>query len=373
MFTSKCVKLPFIPSGYGVLPVVLLAALAIFSQQAVSKDLFVLQGTVGGTGGETAYFSTNQITNLSEALGDAGLNRIFSTYTSNSAAQLSLSIGGLPAIASYAANSTTLVFEVPSLQIKLNFTGQTRDESEQQFTDFLKGKEGQDTLTRLLQGLVEQSPVSPVAGNPNSLQSTMAASTFGVGTGIGTLSGPGDMPGSEGTNLAPSPGGIASVPNLANAGGDVGFADSDGYKSVFVTLPLRYSYYFSNPQYALTFDLPLTYINTEGAQTGTGSFGMSLRIPVRENWYISPSARVGATGSVDLGAAAIMYSGDITSSYKIFWGDLQLNIGNSFGYYKTAPLDVGDLHMDYDLQNTILKNGLSLEGSLGTSLFNRPG
>ncbi|KOR30411.1 hypothetical protein TI04_05920 [Achromatium sp. WMS2] len=380
IFISEYFKTQFRLKNRGVLFAILLLSLITVSRQIAAKDLYLLEGRVWEGGQEAGYsLSDNNLidllgANLSNAfLNDAGLTNLFSIYTPTSQAQLTLFVGGIPVIASYAANSTTLVFEVPSLNITRSFTGQTRDESATNFANFLEGPEGQEILNKLLQGLAEQSPISPVAGNPNSLQSTMAASTFSVGTGIGILSGPGDMFGLDGADLASTPGGFAEVPNLANAGGDVGFANSDGHKSVFITLPLRYSYYLTNPQYAITLDLPLTYINTEGVRTGTGSFGLSLRVPILDNWYITPSIRAGATGSEGIDAVAIMYSGDISSSYRINWGDLRLNIGNTFGYYETAPVTIGDNTVDYDLQNTVLKNGLSLEGSLGTSLFSRPG
>jgi hypothetical protein len=338
-----------------------------FISTASSKELFELNGSVlGPLGTEQASAGFSKIEDLVDSLSDAGLNSIFRSYTSTSEVNTSLFIRGLPATAAYAAGSTTLRFQVPSAGIDLSFTGATRDESEDQFKDFLK-KSGSDILSRMLKELVANSPVDPIAGNPNSLQSQMGAQTFGIATGFGVIGEPGTTPSSG------QAGGVFQrVPNLVTVGGDVGWARSGGYDSYVANLPIRYSLYFSDPRYALTFDLPLTYVRTEGAQSAFGSFGTSFRFPVVENWYLTPSARVGASGSLDLGAAALMYSADLTSLYNIYAGEYKFGIANGFGYYRSSKLSVGDVSIDYNLQNTALKNGINVEGPLNFSLFDRP-
>lgn len=328
---------------------------------ASAKELFVLSGE---SMGQSGYFATSSIEELASAFDNTSLNEIFSGYTDTSAVTTDLSVRGLNAHAQYLENSTTLYFQVLSLGIDMQFNGRTRDESQDKFVDFFKGKEGQSLLTKFLQGLVSESPVDPVAGNPNSLQAQMTGQTFGAGTGIGSISDPGSSLGKKGM---PS-----GIPSLLYANGEIGVADAGGYKTTFVTLPLRYSIYFEDPRYALTFDLPLTYMDTEGTQSGVGSFGVSMRVPAADNWYLSPSIRIGATGSEDLGAAALMYSADITSLYNIYTDDLKISIGNGLGYYKTAELSFGDTTINYDLTNQALKNGVSVEGSAGFTLLGRP-
>ncbi|WP_372398828.1 hypothetical protein ABMY26_19500 [Azospirillum sp. HJ39] len=319
--------------------------------------------------GNTQYASVSfgKISDLVDSLSSENLRTYINLYTDTSAVATTLYIRGLSTTASYGANSTALRFNVPSIGIDLTFNGATRDDSQAQFKDFLL-KNGGDILSRLLRELVATSPIDPVAGNPNSLQAQMNATSFSTATGFGTL---GDLPPPRPSE---SSSGRPTSPNLFSAGGDVGASRSGGYASTAVHLPLKYTIPFADPGYALTFDLPLTYVRTEGAQSALGSFGASMRVPLlADHWYLSPSIRAGAAGSIDLGAAALMYSVDLTSFYTFHaTPDLKIGIGNGIGFYKSGGFSVSGYSYDYKLRNTITKNGISVEGSLDGAWFERP-
>jgi hypothetical protein len=327
-----------------------------------AKDLFDLNVNVITPQSSSGAASFTTITDLANALQTQSLTNLANTYNQTSAATAVLSIRGLPATVSYQANSTALRFVVPSAGIDTTFNGVTRDDSQNQFKNFLL-KNGGAIATRLLQALVANSPIDPVAGNPNSLQNMSAASDFSIATGIGI--GASEIPG-------PGSGGLIGQPNLVTIGGDIGVAKSGGFTSTIVSLPIRYIIPFSDPRYAVTIDMPLTYVNTAGASSYFGSFGTSLRIPVLENWYITPSVRFGASGSVDLGAGALQYSGGIASRYDIYWNDLQITIGNGVTVAKTVGLNIGPVSVNYDLTNELFNNGVQLEGSLPYTVFGEP-
>ena len=80
----------------------------------------------------------------------------------------------------------TLTVTVPGV-LSISFDPGTLDEALEQFEDWAKGDfdsatAEQGLVTDLLQALVEESPVDPVAGNPNSLQSRMFGSDFRLGS-----------------------------------------------------------------------------------------------------------------------------------------------------------------------------------------------
>jgi hypothetical protein len=276
------------------------AALVLLTAgSAQAKDLFDLAVTVGsGTAVQSGETSASTITDIINQLQTQNLNNLVSSYSEISAATATPNIRGVTAFASYPANSTALRFQVPAAGVDETFTGATRNNSENQLKDFLL-KNGGGMATRLLQEMVAASPIDPVAGNPNSLENVSARNDFTIGTGIG-------ISGFEIPGHGPA-GGLLGQPNLVSLGGDVGVANSGGYTSTVVTLPLRYTIPFRDPRYALTFDLPITYVSTQGAASYFGSFGVSLRIPVPaiDNWYITPSIRTGAAGSIAVGAAAL--------------------------------------------------------------------
>lgn len=340
-------------------------ALMLCANASMAKDLFDVNVDVTTPTMAQGSAAFGTITDLANSLQTSSLQGIVAAYTNTSAATAVMNIRGVNATASFLAGSTTLTFVVPSAGINTSFTGATRDDSAKELLDFLTRGGGGSLTTSLLQQLVASSPIDPVAGNPTSLQNSMAAADFSIGTGIGL--GGGDVP-------APSAPGAARVaqPNLFIVGGDVGVVSSGGYSSEVVTLPLRYTIPFADPRYAVTLDLPLTYINTQGASNFYGSFGASLRVPVLPHWYLTPSLRVGAVGSVDLGAAAVQYSGGLASRYDIYVHDLDITIGNAISVIRTGELSVGAIHVNYDLTNELFNNGIQVEGSMRYTMFGFP-
>ena len=340
-------------------------ATLILSGPAEAADVFDVTVTVNTpTGAVTDSTAANTITDLVNQLKLANLSNLNAAYTDTSIATAVLNLRGVAATASYLTAGTALTFQVPAAGINLSFTGGTRDESQQLFKDYLL-KSGSGLVTRLFQLMARSSPIDPVAGNPNSLQFASAHNDFTIGTGIG-LNGY-DVP--SGRNAQ---GNLLGEPNLVAVGGDIGVANSGGYQSLIATLPIRYTIPFSDPRYALTFDLPFTYVGTGSATSAFGSFGTALRVPVLENWYLTPGVRIGASGSVDLGAAAVQYSGSLASRYDIYFGDLALTIGNGVTVTKTDGISIGTVTLNYNMFNQLFTNAVQVEGSLPFTLFGSP-
>lgn len=328
---------------------------------AQAADLFDLTVNVTTPQTQSGSASFTSITNLINALQSQSLNNLVSSYTQTSAATATLNIRGMPATVSYPANSTALTLTVPSAGVNVTFNGTTRDDSQNQLKNFLL-KNGSSLLTSILQSLVANSPIDPIAGNPNSLQNSSAHNDFAIGTGIGIASS--EVP-RAGTAMV-------SEPFLMTAGGDIGFASSGGITSTIVNLPFRFVIPLPDPRFAVTLDVPITYINTQGASTFMGSFGAALRVPVLDNWYLTPNVRFGAGGSIDLGAGALQYSGGLASRYDIYWNDLDITIGNGITIAKTAPLSIGSISVSYNLTNELFNNGAQVEGSLPYTIFGQP-
>ncbi len=354
------------------------ALVLLVPETAFAKDIFHLSLTAScpsaqfcevenqnNPGTQTASIGFTKFETLLNSFTDASLRNTLSLYTPVSKVDAVLDIRGLGAFASYAALSTRLNFSVPSIGVDLSFQGQTRDQSQALFRDYLT-KNGGDIISRLFRELAATSPIDPVAGNPNSLMATMSAGAFDVATGFGSV---GDKKGTGDPNTGPLP----IMPNQFSLGGDLGLSRSGGYDSFVAHLPLRYIVKFRDSRYRLTFNLPMTYIRTEGAQSGMASFGTSLEIPViGKAWSITPSVQAGLAGSLDLGSAAAMYSGDVTSSYAFHIGETEVRLGNGVGYYKSGGLTINGRTYDYGIQNTLTKNGISVSVPLEGSLFGDP-
>ena len=336
-----------------ILSAIILATLV--ATPVYAKDLFTLTAV---SGGETATVAFDAIEDIVDAVDSTSLDALISVYTPTSVATLTLDIRGLPATVSYLDTTTTLTFIVPSLNISETFTGATRDASQQLFEDFLES-DGGGILKKILQALVETTAIDPVAGNPNSLMAVMGASDFGNGTDIGD--------GQLAKGQAPS------NANTLGVGLRFGSYSAGDYDQNVYTLPIKYTFRLdSDPRKQVILDLPISYVDTEGGKSYSVSMGLGYRFPMNDDWSLTPAARIGAAGSVDLGSAAIIYSGSLTSNYNLYWDDIKVSIGNMASQFKTTSVSAGDYSIDYDLTNTMVKNGVGFEGSVDYTMFGNP-
>jgi len=317
--------------------------LIISSSKAYSKDLF---SVVVSSNGVTESKSYSNVSDFAEA-DFAGVN---SAYTTTSAAHAQLFIRGIKANSSYSLNSTELKFSVPSLGINKTFSGKTRDESQKLFLSWLKKDAGD-----LLKAFTQKTAIDPVAGNPNSLMSTMATSDFSQATG---LTGSGSLKTKEHVSIV----GIES---------EYGQFKSQGYSGDVYRLPLSWSTQLSDSGTTLLLDFPVQYSDVENAKSYAASFGVGARFPIVESWSLTPSFRAGAAGSDDLGAGAAVFSWSLTSTYDTKIDDFDVKIGNMIGYFKSQEVSIGDISLDYNLSNIILRNGIAVSHDIPFDVLNR--
>ena len=177
--------------------------------------------------------------------------------------------------------------------------------------------------------------------------------------------------GSRGTSTGSAEG---NAPNLLSLAARYGRFQAQGNDVNVVDLPLAYTVPLADPRYAFIFSAPISYTDIEGYQSYAGSLGVGFRFPVLNFWDLTPAVRIGATGSEDLGALAVLASASLTSNLNFEFNGLELDIGNLLAYIQTSdtPVDVGDFDASYDLENTVTRNGLSLRGSLGRDFLSLP-
>lgn len=296
--------------------------------------------------GDSRSYTYDNVDDLINSVSNRELNELLPSYTSTSAATATVNLRGLPATLSYPGAGTTLVLNVPSIGLTRTFTGATRDASQDLLEDFFKGQEGSDALTQILQELASSTPLDPVAGNPNSLLSRMGDADFARGTDY-----------REGFSVSA----YQDNNNDFGIGVDSGWFSNDVANQTVTTATLSYARHLSDHNASLLIDLPMTYIDSDGAQAYSASLGVGLRMPVNTQWALTPIVRVGALGSPDLGSAAVIYSGSVVSDYRIPLSENnEFQLGNMVGYAKTNGITIGDYNIDYDLANVRFKNGVAL-------------
>jgi len=270
-------------------------------------------------------------------------------YTNTSAVTATLNVRGVTALIEYEQGSSRLRFSVPSLGIVQDFGDfGTREANEDAFEDYLESN-ADGILTKMLQRMVATTATDPVAGNPNSLMSTMVGADFDAAY---------DMASNTKKQNSTEEG---ATRRKFEAGLEVGRFSANGVTKNLLTLPVSYTHYFEDPNKRLKLSAPLSYIETNGSKAFKGSFGAALSYPINEKWAVIPAARVGLLASEDMGSAAVVYSGSLTSLYQFPYKDMSLIVGNMVSVMTTGDIKVADKELSYELSNQVIKNGVSIE------------
>jgi hypothetical protein len=323
---------------------------------ASAVDLFRARISIGG--GAPAGVGTNKARNVPDLFDTNQLTRIDPGYDPSDAVSASLDLRGLRATLDFDALSNELRFAVPGAGIDVTFDSSSRDAALNDLQEWLEGdfsssSAGDSAMTQLLQAIVAESPVDPVAGNPNSLQSRMFDADFRMGTG-GAVSAYGD-------------GGF--LPTIASLKLGGGFASAGSYEQTSIDVPLRFGFGLGE-KFGVAVDLPLAATSTQGAWTLLGSGALGLHVSPVANWTLTPAVRVGGVGSVDLGGLAAMYSGTLTSHVRIPWGPFAFGMGNMGGVASTIDgIEIAGYGLSYDLTNWNLRNGIYGEMAFGSEML----
>jgi len=338
---------------HSVLRTTLVLAIACAAAPAVARDLFVAEVTVAsGTVPNSAVETTNSITNLEELFDDESLQSLFPSYVPGESAVIGvIDLRGLAAQLEYAVDSSDLRFRVPAAGTDVTFSGGNRDESQEQFEDWLKGQSipgvSKATMTNLLQAFVAYSPVEPVAGNPNSLESRM----FDADMGLGTL----------GPFLSDFPDPSQRIPSLFKLDADLGHFAAGPYNGQTYDLEFGFAWNIHR-RLALVTDLEMLFsIIEDDALSGHGTFGIGLQGRVLDWWNLALVGRAGLVGSIDVGAVAAMFSVSAVNHMLFDLDAYRIEMKNMVGVANTAAgFEIEGIELDYDLTNVVLKNGLEL-------------
>lgn len=310
-------------------------------------------------GDQVATTYTNSATRLPYLFDSASLPPLLPGYQPTiDSFSARLDLRGLRASLAWDPGPGTLT--LLALGRSVTFTEANLDAAIGDFDDWLHGDfetpTASLTLTDLLQGLVAQSPVDPVAGNPNSLQSRFFQTDFRLGTQAAFF---GEQP----TGQRPT---AAGWDHTFGLGFDYGYASGGSYAVEALDLPIEYRVDLPAPKWSLLFSLPITATLTEGQWSFLASAGAGVQYRPFDWWSLTPMVRAGGAGSLDVGALGVLYSATLTSQMRHEWRGISFALGNLVGFTKTVDgIEIGGFELTYDLTNAILTNGLSMSGDTG--------
>lgn len=331
-----------------ILPLIILA-FSTYGHAAV----FDLSATMNGQEEQASFTTAEEGIDFFEK---SKLSGLFNSYDGTQIVKSTLNFRGLPMKIEFPVTAGSLLtFEIPELGIKQSFQGASRDDSQELFKQYLKNNA--DFLNQVSEHLVKVSPVDPIAGNPNSMMSRAVQSDAQMmwygsnhvfGNQLQNSSNPTENSSNNKFGI-----GINYARMLSEATGNAKEMSSDAF-----TLPLSYSRQFEEPNHELIINIPLAYIDTEGAKTYDGSLSIFYRRPIMDQWVVSFTASGRGTGSTDLGGGSFMASGAIASSYVWSGENWGLTLGNMIGYYSALRLKIDNTSINPNIANTVFRNGL---------------
>ncbi len=337
-----------------------LVLVMLYTSAAQARDLYTIRVL-----GPSVRDSTNKIRNVPDFFDKGGLEALIPGYDEDDLVEAALDLRGVPTSIVYLASDTFLTFTIAGQSVTLE--GTSRDASAALFEDFLLGEipgVGDLTTTDLLQAFLEFSPVDPVAGNPNSLQSMMAFADYAMGS-RGPLLGE-THPGEDLFGI-----GVGS-------GSFSGCTGTGCMDVIPISLPLNYAFNFEDSNLSLLVDFPIAATFTEDQWSVFVSFGLAAQYRFQPlcglvravGCALTAGARIGGTGSIDVGALAILYSFSLTNHMEWELFGLRVGMVNYFGYSASIDgIEIGDFAFSYDLTNGIFRNGGYIADSFGINVL----
>ena len=341
-------KLPLRPL---VLALATLPCLSAQAQTALDCNRsFGLRADVNGVRGDTVCSSNVE----SFVDGVKNLNLSNNRYTQSSAATVAGRFSDVNVILNYGANSNTLSYDFVEIGVRGSVTGANRDDSEEQFVEVVKKS---NVLGKLLNYQAKHSATSGITGVGGVIPMAAAQdfdSSFDSQARVPAGSG------QEGAN------------NLIGVG--IGYSDHsiDNLADRVRTTSLPLSYTIRNdidPRRQLVFSLPIIVVSIGDAKSLHTGLGVAYRLPVSDNWTLTPGVKYSVLGSKDRATVSSVMSGSLMSTYVIPTKVANFVIGNMIGYYRTGKFSSGDYSFDPDVQMKLTRNGLM--ASLPATMFGK--
>ncbi|CAN5582647.1 hypothetical protein BH10PLA1_BH10PLA1_01690 [soil metagenome] len=271
----------------------------------------------------------------------------------------SLKYGGVKNAMTFQSNATgtDVILRIPSTGLRKEFTGNTRDEVQQQIKDFLL-KDGSSEYAKFLEQINKQSLLGVVDGNPHAttaLMSDHAFRTFGLNRSPARI------------ENSPANNDVASSFRFDVEGG---VANNDEANENYVTGSFGTG--FVGERFGVTVSTVLNYRDIEGSSFY--SVGEELGLPILLltahsgnglSWQLTPTAIIAGGASYDAAAGGTMWGVGIVSALDYRLGNFVFTLADQIAYYKGFNASIGSYEFATEVDQTLLKNGVGVAYLMG--------
>lgn len=334
--------------------------LALLSGTACAQNLFVISGTSNGNA-----FTPVGGDNLVDLVTDAVNNDGQFAALANTNAVISVNYGGVADAINVQKNAANDFATLSFINADGTRTTRTFDANasgrplEDLIRDYLQ-QNGADDLKSFFQAINAQSLIAVSDGNPNATTARMANyawdrfGRYNHQTSMWTIS--------KDTNERS---GSSLQFRLGVSGESFTAGDFDGTSAMVETsLDWNFSPYVGT---SLGSFLAYNSIGDANIYHGGINFGVPIRplLPSEKvplTLQITPSFTVGGSGSEEIAAGGLIYSGAVTGLLR--WDiveKLAIDFSAQYGFYEGQQLSFGDFTVDPGVSQQIFKSGASVE------------
>ena len=284
---------------------------------------------------------------------------------------VTLSVLGVEVSMQAAENDTDL--SIYSRLLDLDFETVDAFDQEASLDEIEAYVEANVTQAKLLQALQEaqiaETPNSPIAGTPQSLQGSFSSSIF-------TLDQPSDLldENSDSTDSSVQRGGRGGAWMGGGRVGSFEVGEEDGH---FIDITAERGFRLSEgSRDRLKVSVPFSYFDYGDDLTqSTGSVRIGYEKSVIDRkWVVEPSVGLGYAFETDKLAAGAMWYAGLSSRYKIApVGKGHIVIGNGVGYTQSIDIESDDKFQSADVSNVAIRNGIAYQLPVGQRIFDRTG
>ncbi|MDD5271974.1 MAG: hypothetical protein PHU14_04570 [Methylovulum sp.] len=337
----------------------LVSAIALLcATQAALADNFLTTVTLGGITRSLGFASFDDA--IKAANHPENYQALFPGVKSTVGADIIMDFKGLP-IEFHKVSTTNVIVTIPGLGVKESVVVSASGGVSGSLSKQLDTKV--ENLVRsynaaINKQLAKVDSADPIGGNPSSLMGIMVENAYLLGTTDDWSTGSTKK---------------AALANRFDGGVRYGHYDLSGKSVDTFTMPLSYTFKLDDRQQIIV-SAPFTYIDTQGAQSYDGGAGFAYKYRMNSKWVLTPAVAYSLRGSFDLADAGHVASGTLTSKYtfdleSLDPNSLKLTVGNMAGYYTTLPFTIKGYSVDPNLQNYIIKNGLSLSKNVNGDYY----
>lgn len=290
---------------------------------------------------------------------------------------------GVDAGVSSGINSGDITLVSEDLGLDFSTEGATdREAAASEVADYVAANEEKITkkfVQTIQENQIAETAISPVAGNPESLQGQMVTNLLDFDSPnslmFESFSGSTETSSESSEESNTSQNGVKKGSDWM-VGGRIGTFSAGEEDGIYADIALEKGFRVGEgSRDRIKVSIPISFLDYQDEVQSSGSIRLGYeKMLVEDRWAIEPSIGVGYALETDKYAAGALWSAGISSLFKVAdIGKGKLVMGNAVGYSESFDIESGSSFKSPEVNNISFRNGLSYQMPVGQRVFDRLG